>query len=150
MRAFLKACLPITRASGSPLSRASLMYSEPRTSSIDERVSLMCAAAKYQPSAKAGMRTWSRVRAGGREPAEVDGEEEDHEQADPEGGHREPEQREDLPRAVPPAVDSHRRDDARREADHQREHHRHGRQEERGGQAGEAEPDDRRPGGESP
>ncbi len=33
------------------------MYSEPSTSSIELRVSRMCAAAKYQPSAKAGMRT---------------------------------------------------------------------------------------------
>ena len=31
------------------------MYSEPSTSSIEERVRRMCAAAKYQPSAKAGM-----------------------------------------------------------------------------------------------
>src|SRR5438067_13790048 len=55
--AFLKACLPMTRASGRPLRRASLMYSEPSTSSIDERVRRMCAAAKYQPSAKAGIKT---------------------------------------------------------------------------------------------
>src|SRR5262249_61662633 len=41
--------------------RASLMYSEPSTSSIDERVSRMCAAAKYQPSAKAGISTCQGV-----------------------------------------------------------------------------------------
>ena len=35
--------------------RASLTYSEPSTSSIDERVRRMWAAAKYQPSAKAGI-----------------------------------------------------------------------------------------------
>ena len=35
--------------------RASLTYSEPSTSSIEERVSRIWAAAKYQPSAKAGM-----------------------------------------------------------------------------------------------
>src|SRR5688500_11197787 len=56
MSAFLKACLPMTSASGSPLRRASFTYSEPSTSSIEERVSRMCAAAKYQPSAKAGIR----------------------------------------------------------------------------------------------
>jgi hypothetical protein len=33
------------------------MYSEPSTSSIDERVRRMCAAAKYQPSANAGIST---------------------------------------------------------------------------------------------
>ena len=37
------------------------MYSEPSTSSIDERVRRMCAAAKYQPSAKAGMSRCSGV-----------------------------------------------------------------------------------------
>src|SRR5438046_1793843 len=36
MSAFLKACFPITSASGNPLSRASLTYSEPRTSSMGE------------------------------------------------------------------------------------------------------------------
>src|SRR5215475_10502803 len=55
INAFLNACLAMTRDSGRPLRRASLMYSEPRTSSIEERVSRMWAAAKYQPSAKAGM-----------------------------------------------------------------------------------------------
>ncbi len=60
INAFLKACLLITSASGRPLSRASFTYSEPRTSSIDERVSRMWAAAKYQPSAKAGIRRWAR------------------------------------------------------------------------------------------
>ncbi len=61
MRAFLKACLPMTSASDSPLSRASLTYSDPSTSSMEERVSRMCAAAKYQPRAKAGMTTCSAV-----------------------------------------------------------------------------------------
>src|SRR5881296_4578090 len=59
--AFLKACLEMTSASGNPLSRASLTYSEPSTSSIDERVSRMWAAAKYQPSAKAGISTCQGV-----------------------------------------------------------------------------------------
>ena len=59
--AFLKACLAITSASGNPLSRASLMYSEPSTSSMEERVRRMWAAAKYQPSVKAGIRTCSGV-----------------------------------------------------------------------------------------
>ena len=53
--AFLKACLVMTRDSGRPLRRASLIYSEPSTSSMEERVSRICAAAKYQPSANAGM-----------------------------------------------------------------------------------------------
>src|SRR5438477_5841421 len=55
INAFLNACLAMTRDSGSPLRRASLMYSEPSTSSIEERVRRICAAAKYQPSANAGM-----------------------------------------------------------------------------------------------
>src|SRR5262252_8323289 len=59
MSAFLKACLAMTSASGRPLSRASFTYSEPSTSSIEDRVSRMWAAAKYQPSAKAGMSTCS-------------------------------------------------------------------------------------------
>src|SRR6478609_7529579 len=57
--AFLNACLPITSDCGRPFSRASLTYSEPSTSSIDDRVSRICAAAKYQPSAKAGIRMCS-------------------------------------------------------------------------------------------
>src|SRR5215471_887004 len=61
IRAFLNACLAMTKASGRPLRRASLMYSELNTSSIEERVSRICAAAKYQPSAKAGMSRWSAV-----------------------------------------------------------------------------------------
>src|SRR5882672_2062848 len=59
--AFLNACLEMTSASGNPLRRASLTYSEPSTSSIDERVSRMCAAAKYQPRAKAGIKTCQGV-----------------------------------------------------------------------------------------
>src|SRR6185312_1028213 len=55
IRAFLKACLAITMDWGRPLRRASLIYSEPSTSSMEERVMRMCAAAKYQPSAKAGI-----------------------------------------------------------------------------------------------
>ena len=63
MRAFLNACLAITRVCGRPFSRASLTYSEPSTSSIEDRVRRMCEAAKYQPSAKAGMIRWSGVPA---------------------------------------------------------------------------------------
>ena len=61
--AFLKACLAMTSDCGRPLRRASLTYSEPSTSSIDERVSRIWAAAKYQPSAKAGMIRCSGVPA---------------------------------------------------------------------------------------
>jgi hypothetical protein len=61
--AFLKACLAITSFCGSPFSRASFTYSEPSTSSIEERVSRICEAAKYQPSAKAGMIRCSGVPA---------------------------------------------------------------------------------------
>src|SRR2546426_12523793 len=61
MRAFLKACLAMTSASGNPLRRASLTYSEPSTSSMEDRVSLMGAAAKYHPRAKAGMSRGSGV-----------------------------------------------------------------------------------------
>src|SRR5438093_10225062 len=57
MSAFLNACMAMTTTSGSPLSRASLMYSLPRTSSMLERVSRSIDAAKYHPSARAGMTT---------------------------------------------------------------------------------------------
>src|SRR5438034_9839264 len=57
MSAFLNACMAMTTTSGSPLSRASLMYSLPSTSSMLERVSRSIDAAKYQPSATAGMTT---------------------------------------------------------------------------------------------
>src|SRR2546426_10604225 len=59
--AFLKACLEMTSASGSPLSRASFTYSEPRTSSIAERARRMWEAAKTQPSAMDGITRWSTV-----------------------------------------------------------------------------------------
>src|SRR6185369_14507916 len=63
MSAFLNACMAMTTTSGSPLSRASLMYSLPRTSSMLERVSLSMDAAKYHPSARAGMTTWRQSPA---------------------------------------------------------------------------------------
>src|SRR3989454_9248566 len=63
MSAFLNACMAMTTTSGSPLSRASLMYSLPSTSSMLERVSLSIDAAKYQPSANAGMMTWRQSPA---------------------------------------------------------------------------------------
>src|SRR5262252_216004 len=63
IRAFLNACLAITSDCGKPFNRASLTYSEPNTSSIDERVRRIWAAAKYQPSAKAGMIRCSGVPA---------------------------------------------------------------------------------------
>src|SRR5712692_7192554 len=114
--AFLSACLAMTNASGSPLMRASFTYSEPRTSSMDERVSRMCAAAKYQPSANAGMSTCAAVP--------------------------EPEEGEELARAVPPAVHPHRRDDARRDPDHEREEHRDRREQKGVGQARAVELED--------
>src|SRR5215471_16470271 len=61
--AFLKACFAMTSDCGSPLSRASLTYSQPSTSSIEERVRRICDAAKYQPSAKAGMMRCNGVPA---------------------------------------------------------------------------------------
>src|SRR6266567_8854047 len=57
MSAFLNACMAMTTTSGSPLSRASLMYSLPRTSNMLERVSRSIDAEKYHPSASAGMTT---------------------------------------------------------------------------------------------
>src|SRR5712692_3481971 len=83
-----------------------------------------------------------RARARGRQPAEVHGEEEDHEEPDPEGREREPEEREELARAVPPAVHPHRRDDARRDPDHEREEHRDRREQEGVGQARAVELED--------
>src|SRR5437899_2471107 len=59
--AFLKAWRQITRRSGSPLMRASLTYSLPRTSSIDERVSRMSPATANQPSVIPGKSTCSGV-----------------------------------------------------------------------------------------
>src|SRR6266704_7150526 len=55
--AFLNACMAMTTTPGSPFSRASLMYSLPSSSSMLERVSRSIDAAKYQPSATAGMTT---------------------------------------------------------------------------------------------
>ena len=70
----------------------------------------MCAAAKYQPSAKAGIEQMQRrAGAGRRQPAEIDREEQDQHQPDPEGRQRQAEQREDLAGAVPEAADPHRR-----------------------------------------
>src|ERR1700751_3832727 len=63
IRAFLNACLAITSDCGKPLSRASLTYSEPNASSIEDRLNRIWAAAKYQPSAKAGMIRCSGVPA---------------------------------------------------------------------------------------
>ncbi len=59
--AFLKACFQITVRSGSPLMRASLTYSLPSTSSIDERVSRMSPATANQPSVIPGSSTCSGV-----------------------------------------------------------------------------------------
>src|SRR6266480_4346647 len=69
----------------------------------------------YRHGRQYEMECGARPRRG--EPAEADGEEEDHDQPHPERRHRETEQREDLPRAVPPRVDSYRRDDPGRNAD---------------------------------
>src|SRR5215467_4398566 len=63
MSAFLNACRAMTTTSGRPLSRASLMYSLPSTSSMLDRVSLSIDAAKYHPSASAGMMTWRQSPA---------------------------------------------------------------------------------------
>ena len=57
----MKACFQITCRSGSPLIRASLTYSLPSTSSMDERVSRMSPATANQPSVMPGRRTWSGV-----------------------------------------------------------------------------------------
>src|SRR5262249_28216437 len=54
INAFLNACLAMTRDSGRPLRRASLMYSEPRTSRIEGGGSRMGAGAKNQPGGEAG------------------------------------------------------------------------------------------------
>ena len=108
------------------------MYSEPSTSSIDERVSRMCEAAKYQPSAKAGMIRCSGVAgARRRQPAEIDREDQDQHQADPERRQRQAEQREHLADAVPEPADPHRGEDAARNADQQRQPHRDHRQQQR-------------------
>ena len=59
--AFLNACFQITRRSGSPLMRASLTYSLPRTSSMDDRVNRMSPATANQPSVMPGKSTCSGV-----------------------------------------------------------------------------------------
>src|SRR5882672_12056032 len=71
------------------------------------------------------------ARAGGRQPAEIDGEEEDEQEPHPERRHRQPQQREDLAGAVPPAVHAHGGQDAARDADGERERHRDHRQQQR-------------------
>ena len=53
--AFLNACIAIAANAGRPFSRASLMYSLRSTSSMLDRVSRSSDAAKYQPSASAGI-----------------------------------------------------------------------------------------------
>ena len=83
--------------------------------------------------------------ARGRQPPEVDREEEDQEEAHPERRQRQPEEREDLARAVPPLVDPHRRDDPGGDADQEREGHRRGGEQERVGQPGEVELEHRGP-----
>src|SRR5262249_14055579 len=83
-----------------------------------------------------------RPRSGRRQPAEVDGEEEDHDEPHPERRHREAEQREDLADAVPPLVDTDRGDDPSRDADDQRECHRRPGQQQRGRQARQVELED--------
>ena len=106
----------------------------------------MWAAAKNQPSAKAGMiRCDDGAGTRGGQPPEVDGEEQDHHQADPERGEREPEQREDLPDAVPPAVDAHGGEDAGGNPDQERQGHGGRGEHERVGQAREVELEDGRP-----
>ena len=59
--AFLNACFQITWRSGSPLMRASLTYSLPSTSSMEERVSRMSPATANQPSVIPGRSTCSGV-----------------------------------------------------------------------------------------
>src|SRR5262245_35068413 len=55
MTAFLKACFAITKRSESPLMRASLMYSLPKTSSMADRARRMWAAVNTHPRENAGM-----------------------------------------------------------------------------------------------
>ena len=99
------------------------MYSEPSTSSMEERVRRMCAAAKYQPSAKAGISRCTACPIPTRAAIQVDRKHEDQHQADPEGGQRQAEQGEDLARAIPKTADPHRRENAARDADQEREGH---------------------------
>ena len=123
--AFLNACIAITTNAGRPFSRASLMYSLRSTSSMLDRVRRSSDAAKYQPSATAGM-----IRL--RQPpcplvgsqSEPHREHQDHHQPKPEARHRQAEQRDGLADVVPRAVDPHRRDDAGGNADHERDQRR--------------------------
>ena len=52
--AFLRACSQTTRRSATPLTRASLTYSESSTSSMPERSSRISPATTNQPSVKPG------------------------------------------------------------------------------------------------
>ena len=54
MSAFFSACSQTTRRSTTPLTRASLTYSESSTSSIPERRSRIMPATTNQPSVKPG------------------------------------------------------------------------------------------------
>ena len=89
----LSACLP-SHGLGNPLSRASLTYSEPSTSSIEDRV--IGRRGREIPAEREGRhQQMQAVPAGRGQPAEVDGEEQDEHQPDLNGAATDP-QREDL------------------------------------------------------
>src|SRR6266508_228706 len=81
----------------------------------------------------------------GRQPSEPDGEHEDQHEPQPEPGDREAEQGDALRDVVPPAVHLHRRDDAGRHADEQRNERGGEAQSQRVGQPLEVELADREP-----
>ena len=64
-----------------------------------------------------------RARARRRQPAEIDREQQDHQEPDPELGHRQAQEGEQLARPVPEAVHPHRRQDPAGDPDEEREGH---------------------------
>jgi len=72
-----------------------------------------------------------RISTADRQPVQVDGEEDDHHQAEPEVRHRQPDERECRRRVVLGSPASDRRDDTGRDADQRAEQHRQERELER-------------------
>src|SRR5438270_6280513 len=84
------------------------------------------------PAERKGRHDQVQRRAGarGRQPAEINREHQNQDQADPEGGQRQAQQREQFSCTVPKPPDPHRRKDAARNTDQQGQAHRNYRQNE--------------------
>ncbi len=145
MRAFLKACLAIDQGLGQALQTRQLdVFAAHHLEHGGSRQPHVRGGEEPAERERGHDQVRHRAGARGRQPPEVDGEEQDHHEADPEGGEREPEQREDLPDPVPPAVDAHGGEDAGGDADQERQGHGGRGEHERVGQPREVELEDGR------